>query len=156
MTDSYAGTTPGWGIVRLTNIPGGQIYPRIAGEVRALGHRIIGVLTSPGPERRPSDGYPDVVAPVPPGVDVIVSNHPARWAVMLAAFQPDLICNPGNGSSATCADSAQPSHQPRAYPASSGVQTTGGSGKPKSVMRYGVSLITPNFGRDGSSSPIAE
>lgn len=95
MTASCAEAEPGWRIVLLTNIPGGQIYPQIATEVGAQGHRVIGVLTSPGPKRRRSDGYLDVVASVPPGVDVIVSNHPARWASMLTVFQPDLLISCG-------------------------------------------------------------
>jgi methionyl-tRNA formyltransferase len=95
MTEAPDETTPGWRIVLLTNIPGGVVYSQLAGEVRSLGHRIVGVLTSPGPKRRRSDGYLDVVASVPPGVDVIVSNHPARWATMIATFQPDLLISCG-------------------------------------------------------------
>lgn len=80
-----------WRVVVITVIPGGMVY-RLAEEVlRPLGHRIVGVLTSPGPQRRRSTGYLDVVAAVPPNVDVLVSNHPSRWAAMLAPLRPDLI-----------------------------------------------------------------
>ena len=63
--------------------------------MRPLGHRVVGVVTSPGPKRRRSPTYLEVVAAVPPGVDVIVSNHPERWAAMLAPLQPDLIISGG-------------------------------------------------------------
>ena len=63
--------------------------------VRPLGHRVVGVVTSPGPKRRRSPAYLEVVAAVPPGVDVIVSNHPERWAAMLAPLRPDLIISGG-------------------------------------------------------------
>lgn len=80
-----------WRVVVFTNIPGGIVY-RLAEEVLSpLGHRIVGVLTSPGPKGRPNADYLEVVAAVPPGVDVLVSNHPGRWAAMLAPLRPDLI-----------------------------------------------------------------
>jgi methionyl-tRNA formyltransferase len=63
--------------------------------IRPLGHRVVGVVTSPGPKRRRSASYLDVVAAVRPGIDVIVSNHPERWAAMLAPFRPDLIISGG-------------------------------------------------------------
>jgi len=63
--------------------------------VRPLGHRVVGVVTSPGPQRRRSPTYLEVVAAVSPGVDVIVSNHPERWAAMLAPLKPDLIISGG-------------------------------------------------------------
>jgi methionyl-tRNA formyltransferase len=84
-----------WRIVVFTNIPGGVIYSLVDGVVRPLGHRVVGVVTSPGPKRRRSSAYLEVVAAVPPGVDVIVSNHPERWAAMLAPLRPDLIISGG-------------------------------------------------------------
>ena len=81
----------GWRVVVVTNIPGGVVYTLVDEVVRPLGHRVVGVVTSPGPPRRRSDSYLDVVAAVPPGVDVLVSNHPSRWAAMLAPLRPDLI-----------------------------------------------------------------
>jgi methionyl-tRNA formyltransferase len=89
--ESQGAATDAWRVVVVTNIPGGLVY-RVAAEVlRPLGHRIVGVLTSPGPKRRRSPAYLDVVAAVPAGIDVIVSNHPERWAAMLAPIRPDLI-----------------------------------------------------------------
>jgi methionyl-tRNA formyltransferase len=84
-----------WRIVVFTNMPGGMIYSLVNEVVRPLGHRVVGVVTSPGPKRRRSPTYLEVVAAVSPGVDVIVSNHPERWAAMLAPLQPDLIISGG-------------------------------------------------------------
>mgnify|MGYP001294732520 FL=1 len=47
MTEARDETPAWWRIVLLTHLPGGQIYPRIAGEMWALGHRPVGVLTAP-------------------------------------------------------------------------------------------------------------
>ena len=80
-----------WRVVVITNIPGGGVYTLVDEVARPLGHKIVGVVTSPGPPRRRSDSYLGVVAAVPPGVDVLVSNHPSRWAAMLAPLRPDLI-----------------------------------------------------------------
>jgi methionyl-tRNA formyltransferase len=80
-----------WRVVIVTNLSGGVIYTMMDGILRSLGHRIVGVVTSPGPKRRRSSAYLDVVAAVPPGIDVLISNHPERWAAILAPFRPDLI-----------------------------------------------------------------
>lgn len=52
---------------------------------------MVGVVTTPGPERRRSTGYVEVVRSTPPDVDVIVSNHPRRLAAMIAPLRLDLI-----------------------------------------------------------------
>ncbi len=80
-----------WRVIVITNVPDGMIYKVVDQAVRPLGHRIVGVLTTPGPKRRRSNSYLDVVAAASPGVDVLVSNRPERWAAMLAPLQPDLI-----------------------------------------------------------------
>jgi methionyl-tRNA formyltransferase len=72
-----------------------MVYSLVDEIVRSLGHRVVGVVTSPGPKRRRSPTYLEVVAAVSPGVDVIVSNHPERWAAMLAPLRPDLIISGG-------------------------------------------------------------
>jgi methionyl-tRNA formyltransferase len=95
MADGFNHTPESWRIVVFTNIPGGEIYSLVNEVVRPLGHRVVGVVTSPGPKRRRSSSYLDVVAAVSPGVDVIVSNHPERWAAMLAPLRPDLIVSGG-------------------------------------------------------------
>ena len=80
-----------WRVVVFTTLPGGVAYTQLDEVVHRLGHAIVGVVTTPGPKRRRSRAYLDVVAAVPPGVDVIVSTHPERWAAMLAPLRPDLI-----------------------------------------------------------------
>lgn len=80
-----------WRIVVFTNLPGGVFYTVLDDLLPRLGHTIVGVVTTPGPKRRRSLGYLDVVRAVRPGVDVIVSNRPERWAAMLAPLRPDLI-----------------------------------------------------------------
>jgi methionyl-tRNA formyltransferase len=71
------------------------VYNLVDEVVRLLGHRVVGVVTSPGPKRRRSTSYLDVVAAVRPGVDVLVSNHPERWAAIVGTWQPDLIISGG-------------------------------------------------------------
>jgi methionyl-tRNA formyltransferase len=95
MADGPDPAPESWRIVVFTNIPGGEIYSLVNQVVRPLGHRVVGVVTSPGPKRRRSSTYLEVVAAVAPGVDVIVSNHPERWAAMLAPLRPDLIISGG-------------------------------------------------------------
>jgi methionyl-tRNA formyltransferase len=84
-----------WRVVVFTNIPGGIVYKQIDAAVAPLGHRIVGVVTTPGPPRRRSSSYLDVVAAVRPGIDVIVANHPNRLAAMVAPMRPDLIISGG-------------------------------------------------------------
>src|SRR5262249_29975129 len=69
----------------------GGAYSFLDGFLRSLGHRIVGVLTTPGPRARRSDDYRSVVAAAAPGIDVVVSTHPRQWAAMLAPLRPDLI-----------------------------------------------------------------
>ena len=95
MADGLNPAPESWRVVVFTNMPGGMIYSLVDEIVRPLGHRVVGVVTSPGPKRRRSPTYLEVVAAVSPGVDVIVSNHPERWAAMLAPLRPDLIISGG-------------------------------------------------------------
>ena len=57
---------PPWRVVVFTNIPGGRVYTLLDEVMRSLGHRIVGVVTTPGPPKRRSADYLDVVAAVPP------------------------------------------------------------------------------------------
>ena len=95
MANEDSATADSWRIVVFTVIPGGIVYSLVDQVARSLGHRVVGVVTSPGPKRRRSPTYLEVVAAVPPGVDVIVSNHPERWAAMLAPLRHDLIVSGG-------------------------------------------------------------
>jgi methionyl-tRNA formyltransferase len=95
MADGQTPAPEPWRIVVFTNIPGGIVYSLVNEVARSLGHRVVGVVTTPGPKRRRSPAYLEVVAAVSPGVDVIISNHPERWAAMLAPLKPDLIVSGG-------------------------------------------------------------
>src|SRR5215207_9012629 len=95
MADGLNPAPEPWRIVVFTNMPEGRTYSLVDRVVRPLGHRVVGVVTSPGPKRRRSPTYLEVVAAVSLGVDVIVSNHPERWAAMLAPLEPDLIISGG-------------------------------------------------------------
>lgn len=55
------------------------------------GHTLVGLVTSPGPKGLGFGRHLDVAAAAPRGVDVLISNHPKRWAAMLAPLRPDLI-----------------------------------------------------------------
>ena len=90
-----SGTPTGWRVVVFTVLPAQLVYGVLEETLRPLGHRIVGVVTSPGPTRRRSASYLDLIADIPPGVDILVSNHPARWAAMLAPLRPDLIVGGG-------------------------------------------------------------
>ncbi len=79
-----------WRIVLLTD-GGREIAEGFQQIIPALGHKIAGILTSPGPAGRGLGRYLEAVAAARPGVDVIVSNHRTRWAGMLSALEPDVI-----------------------------------------------------------------
>ena len=81
---------PPWRVVLLTDF-GEQIVGLMRQILAAHGHKLVGIVTSPGPKGRGLDRYVDVVKAAPRGVDVIVSNYPRRWAAMLAPMRPDLI-----------------------------------------------------------------
>jgi methionyl-tRNA formyltransferase len=85
----------GWRAILFTNNPAGNPVGRFDALLRRNGHRLVAVVTTPGPSRRRSDGYLAIVNQVPSGIDVIVSNHPQRWAPMLAPLEPDLIMSRG-------------------------------------------------------------
>jgi methionyl-tRNA formyltransferase len=82
--------TPPWRVVLLTDF-GEQTVALMRQILAAHEHKLVGILTSPGPKGRGLDRYVDVVKAAPRGVDVIVSNYPRRWAAMLAPMRPDLI-----------------------------------------------------------------
>jgi methionyl-tRNA formyltransferase len=89
--DQVVDADASWRVVVFTVLPPQLVYLMLDDLLGSLGHRIVGVVTSPGPKRRRSGAYLGVIAAARPGVDVIVSNHPERWAEMLAPLRPDLI-----------------------------------------------------------------
>ena len=81
--------TPGWRVVMFTVSP--ERPPAFEPALRAMGHRLVGLVTAPGPRSRRTDGYLGVAQLARPDLDVIVSNHPDRWVAMVAPLRPDLI-----------------------------------------------------------------
>ncbi len=82
-----------WRVVVFTVLP--VFPPMIESLLRPRGHRLVGILTAPGPRSRRTDGYRGVAQLARPGLDVIVSNYPDRWAAMIAPLRPDLIVTGG-------------------------------------------------------------
>lgn len=78
-----------WRIVYFTVTP--ESVPLVDDFARANGHRLVAIVTTRGPRRRRTTAPLGVVQAARPGVDVLVSNHPERWAAMLAPLRPDLI-----------------------------------------------------------------
>jgi methionyl-tRNA formyltransferase len=91
MNRDETGASETWRVVLFSVMPPRLVFPLLDAALGTLGHRLVAIVTSPGPKRRRSDAYLDVVAAARPGVDVLVSNHPERWAAMLAPLRPDLI-----------------------------------------------------------------
>lgn len=74
-----------WRIVVFTDFPAvAALYQEL---FAAQGHRVVGLVTTPAR----SQGYLEVVRLASPEIDVLVSNHPRRWAAMLRPLRPDLI-----------------------------------------------------------------
>lgn len=90
MVDADEPRAAAWRVVLFTDLAG-QVVPLVEGVLGAHGYRLVGVVTGPGPRRRRSDTYLDVVRAVPPGIDVLVTTHMRRLAPMLAPLRPDLI-----------------------------------------------------------------
>jgi methionyl-tRNA formyltransferase len=84
-----------WRVVLFTDFPDALAFHLVDDTLRQLGHRIAGVVTTPGPKRNRSADYLDTVAAIPPGIDTIVGSHPKRFAAMVAPMKPDLIISAG-------------------------------------------------------------
>lgn len=76
-------------IVLFTVTP--AFVPMVEDFYRERGHRLVGVVSAPGPRVRRTDGYLGVAQHARPGLDVIISNYPGRWADMIRPLKPDLI-----------------------------------------------------------------
>lgn len=76
-------------VVVISTLP--QVVGGMDRMLSAMGHRIVAVVTTPGPQRRRSTSYLDVVRDVPDGVDTIITTRPKRLAKVLAVYAPDLI-----------------------------------------------------------------
>jgi methionyl-tRNA formyltransferase len=91
VTELHAATTDSASlrVVLFTVIP--QFVPLFEQIVVKQGHRLVGIVTAPGPRSRRSDDYLAVAQHARPGLDVIISNYPNRWAHMIRPLRPDLI-----------------------------------------------------------------
>ncbi|MFN8538673.1 MAG: methionyl-tRNA formyltransferase [Thermomicrobiales bacterium] len=94
MSDGNTPRTEPWRVVILTDF-GGQVVNLGVRLFTGMGHQVVGVVTGPGPKKRRTDDYLDVVRAVPPGIDVIVTTHMSRLAALLAPLRPDLIFSAG-------------------------------------------------------------
>lgn len=81
---------PSLRVVLMTDF-GAQVVAFFNQFLSANGHRLVAVVTTPGPKNRRTDSYLGVVQATPPGIDVIITTHPKRLAPMLRPFKPDLI-----------------------------------------------------------------
>ena len=67
-------------------------YKNVARWAALHGHRIVLIVTTPGPPARRSTSYRDVVAQAPPETDILVTTRPRRVALpLIRALEPDLI-----------------------------------------------------------------
>jgi methionyl-tRNA formyltransferase len=67
----------------------------IAGALQEAGAEILLIVTTPGPQARPTEAYKDVAANKLPGIDILVTSHMPRLAPMLRELRPDLIFTTG-------------------------------------------------------------
>jgi len=81
---------PPWHVVFVSVAPAVAIA-HFEGLLKSRGHRVVGVLTAPGPRVRRDDAYRDTLLAARPGLDVIASNYPKRWASLVSVWQPDFI-----------------------------------------------------------------
>ena len=71
------------------------VIPWFVGQFESIlnerGHKLAGIVTAPGPRTRRSEEYREVAKLARPGLDVVISNYPGRWADMIRPLRPDLI-----------------------------------------------------------------
>jgi methionyl-tRNA formyltransferase len=76
-------------VVVFTLLPG--LLQVVEQYINSRGDKLVGVVTAPGPRTRRSDEYRQVMELARPGLDIVVSNYPNRWAEMIRPIRPDLI-----------------------------------------------------------------
>lgn len=87
---SDASTTKPLRVVTFNVLP--PAFQVVAHWAEAHGHKLLLVVTTPGPSTRRTPTYRDVVALAPPGVDVLVTTRLRRVATpLIRALQPDLV-----------------------------------------------------------------
>ncbi len=80
-----SGVSESWRVILFTDHP--LVAAFYAEYFPAQGHQLTAVVTSA--KRNPD--YLAVIGAVPVGTDVVLSEHPKRWAAMVAPLRPDLI-----------------------------------------------------------------
>src|SRR6266542_1748044 len=55
------------------------------------GHRLLLLVTTPGPPARRSSTYRDIVGMAPPEQDVLITTRPKRTSALVAALRPDIV-----------------------------------------------------------------
>lgn len=68
-----------------------MVVPMMHQLLTAHGHKLVGVVTGPGPKSRRSDTYVEIVRSTPPDIDVIVTTHMKRLPAMLRPLNADLF-----------------------------------------------------------------
>lgn len=66
-------------------------YQMVRAWAERNGHRLVLVVTTPGPPARRSTGYREIVTASPPEQDILVTTRPRRTSPLIAALQPDLV-----------------------------------------------------------------
>jgi methionyl-tRNA formyltransferase len=59
--------------------------------LQSRGDKLVGLVTAPGPSSRRTEEFREVMKFARPGLDVIVSNFPNRWADMIRPLRPDVL-----------------------------------------------------------------
>lgn len=78
-----------WRVVLFTVVA--PWIPQTEGWLTDRGHKLVGLVASPGPRSRRTDDYLHVAQYARPGVDLVITNYPNRMADMVRPMRPDLI-----------------------------------------------------------------
>jgi methionyl-tRNA formyltransferase len=84
------GPLPKLRIVYFSSRPSG-LTNVVAGALQEAGAELLLIVMTPGPPRRPTDAYKDVVENKLTGIDILVTSHIPRLEPMLRELKPDLI-----------------------------------------------------------------
>ena len=68
-----------------------QAYQLLSGWCAERGHKLLLVVTTPGPRSRPTPGYRGIVEAASRTQDVLITTHMQRLPPLLRTLQPDLI-----------------------------------------------------------------
>lgn len=68
-----------------------QAYDVIAGWAARHGHKLLLIVTSPGPASRPTPTYHEILAKTPPKQDIFITTRMQRPVPLLRELAPDLV-----------------------------------------------------------------